>query len=107
MTTGERVQAGTPPAGHAPAASGRAVTITWLLLVAATVAGWLLSGHDGAGGDAMRVGAILLLAAIKIHFVIAVFMGLRDAPMGWRMGVLAWIVLTFSLVGLLVAGVPA
>lgn len=83
---------------------GRTVTATWLILVAATVAGWLLSGHDGAGENPLRIAGILGLAAIKIYLVVALFMGLRTARAGWRFGAVVWIVGTFAAVGLIIAG---
>ena len=42
-----------------PATRGRTVTIVWLALIAATVVGWLVSGHDGAGADPVRIRAAI------------------------------------------------
>ena len=86
------------------ATRGWTVTAVWLVLIAATVVGWLVSGHDGAGGGPVRIGGILGLAAIKIHLVIAFFMGLRTAGAGWRLGAVVWIVGTFAAVGLIITG---
>lgn len=61
--------------------SARTATATWLVLVAATIAGWLLAGRAG-GGDA-RLVAIVVIACAKIYLVMAVFMGLRRAQ-GWH-----------------------
>jgi len=77
----------------------RTLTVTWLALIGATIAGWLLSGSHGDGSQ--RSAALVVIAAGKISFVFAVFMGLLSAPRGWRVGALAWIVLTAALVYLL------
>jgi len=90
-----------------PATRGRTVTIVWLALIAATVVGWLVSGHGGTGADPVRIATILGLAAIKIYLVIALFMGLRSAGIEWRLGAVTWIIGTFAAVGLVIAGWPS
>lgn len=94
--------------GHGPDAhrmSAGAATGTWLVLVTATIAGWVLAGAHGSG-DA-RLAAFVVLACIKIYLIMAVFMGLRRAPHGWHLAAIAWIVLTGAAVFVLARGAAA
>ncbi len=93
---------GNPDAGRM---SARAATVTWLVLVAATIAGWLLASSHGSGNA--RIAAVVVLACIKIYLVMAVFMGLRKAPRLWHGMAIAWIVLTGATVYALACGVAA
>jgi heme/copper-type cytochrome/quinol oxidase subunit 4 len=85
--------------------SAGAATTTWLVLVAATIAGWLLAGTHGSGQ--LRLAAIVLLACIKIYLVMAVFMGLRRAPHVWHLAAIAWVVLTGGAIFALASGAAA
>ena len=76
-----------------------AVTATWLVLVAATLLAWALArGGDVGRARAFIPAAIIILAAVKIHLVLDVFMGLRYGPAGWRLGLCAWLVVTAGIV---------
>ena len=57
------------------------VTIVWLLLVLATGFSWGAT-HD-VGGLSMRTGTIaaLVMAFVKVRFVVLDFMELRSAPL--------------------------
>jgi len=94
------------PDGHRMTA--RAVTAAWLVLVAATIAGWLLAGHGGgqSGGEG-RVAALVVIACAKIYVIMAVFMGLRRAPRGWHMAAVGWIVLVGGVIFALTRGAGA
>lgn len=77
--------------------------VTWLVLVAATIAGWLLSGSGGGEASPLALG-IVAIACVKIYLVMAVFMGLNRSPRGWHLAGLAWIVVTGGLVYTLSGG---
>jgi hypothetical protein len=103
------------PDGHRMTA--RAVTAAWLVLVAATIAGWLLAGGHGAGqaigqgggqsGGEGRVAALVVIACAKIYVIMAVFMGLRRAPRGWHMAAVGWILLVGVVIFVLARGATA
>jgi uncharacterized membrane protein len=63
-----------------PALLRTRVTLVWLLLVAATVLSWEM-GH-GAGFSNLRYAscAIIVVAFVKVRFVIQEFMEIRTAP---------------------------
>lgn len=85
--------AGSPPSSHAM--SGRMITLIWMLLVLATLAGWALSNFAGSAPLSERpleIGAILILAMAKIWLVLNIFMGLRDAPTPWKIAGLSWVI---------------
>lgn len=68
------------------------VTCVWLLLVAATIVSWEL-GH-GVGVHELRYAsvAIIVVAFIKVRFVILDFMEIRNAPLPMRIAGEAWMV---------------
>jgi len=76
------------------------ITVVWLVLIAATIASWLLGiGH---GLPATYAGVcIILIAFVKVRFVGRYFMELRDAPAA-LLGVFeGWVALvTVVLIGL-------
>ncbi len=84
--------------------SARTVTTTWAVLVAATIMGWLFA-RGGSGGSAQA--GVVILAAIKIYLVIAIFMGLARAPRGWHVAAIAWTAATCAIVYFLASGAPA
>lgn len=75
-------------------------TLTWVVLVGATVLGWALSQ---GGLSAAQTGAVIAIAAAKVYLVIAVFMGLWRAPAFWHASAVIWTVTTFGLIWALVA----
>ena len=89
---------------EAPAAAPRMsvgiATLTWALLVGATVLGWALSQGGLSGAQA---GAVIAIAAAKVYLVIAVFMGLWRAPAFWHASAIIWIGVTFGVIWALVA----
>jgi high-affinity Fe2+/Pb2+ permease len=84
--------------------SARTVTTTWAALVAATIMGWMFA--RGSSGGSAQAG-VVILAAVKIYLVIAIFMGLARAPRGWHLAAIAWTATTCGIVYLLASGAPA
>ncbi len=68
------------------------ITLVWFLLVAATAISWEM-GH-GAGFDDLRYAsiAIIVVAFIKVRFVILDFMEIRTAPLFMRIIGATWCV---------------
>jgi caa(3)-type oxidase subunit IV len=56
--------------------------VTWLILVAATLASWLVGAEHGTGS--MIAVVVLAIAAVKIRLVGLDFMELRQAPVALR-----------------------
>lgn len=80
--------------------SAGSATVTWVLLVGATVLGWALSQGGLSGAQA---GAVIAIAAAKVYLVAAVFMGLWRAPAFWHASAIVWTVVTFGVIWALVA----
>lgn len=57
-------------------------TVTWLMLVAATVLSWAVGAEHGTGS--MVAVVVLAIAAIKVRYVGLDFMELRHAPIPLR-----------------------
>ena len=75
------------------------ITVVWFVLVAATVASWILGvGHELSDRDAAV--SIIVIAFVKVHFVGQYFMELRAAPTALRAVFGIWNV----VVGLLLIG---
>ncbi|BBY66136.1 hypothetical protein MHEL_43790 [Mycolicibacterium helvum] len=65
------------------------ITIVWFILIAATLASWILGvGHELPQRYA-AIG-IMLIAFTKVHFVGSYFMELRHAPLALRAVFGAW-----------------
>lgn len=82
------------------------VTAVWFGLVAATAASWEL-GH-GVGVDDLRHAgvAILVVAFVKVRFVILDFMEIRHAPIAARIVAEAWVVAVCATLVTLFLGTP-
>ncbi|MFT3792242.1 MAG: cytochrome C oxidase subunit IV family protein [Rudaea sp.] len=66
------------------------LTSIWFLLVAATIASWAL-GHGFGIHDHRIVGVIVIIVAlVKVRFVLLDFMELRHAPNWMRIVAEAW-----------------
>jgi hypothetical protein len=74
--------------------ASQGLMVSWVVLVLLSV-GTVLAG--GAGG-----WGVLLLAVGKSWLIADGFMELRDAPWGWRWGVLGWAWVVVGCVGVLV-----
>lgn len=73
------------------------VTAVWALLMAATGAStWLLS--KDAFSPTIAVVGIILIAAVKVRFVMLDFMELRHSPLPVRIAFEGWIVLVTCLI---------
>ncbi len=69
-------------------------------MVAATLVSWGF-GH-GRGLDPQAAGiAVIIIAFVKIRYVILDFMELRTAPLGMRMAAEAWCIVVCSALVLL------
>lgn len=66
------------------------ITQIWLLLVAATAISWEM-GH-GVGFNSVRYASvsIIVIAFVKVRFVIMDFMEIRGAPLFMRIVAEAW-----------------
>ncbi|MCV7301270.1 cytochrome C oxidase subunit IV family protein [Mycobacterium barrassiae] len=72
-------------------------TLVWLLLVAATALSWGM-GHDVGISDMRIAGvAIIVVAFVKVRFVVFEFMEIRGAPKWMRQVGEGWIVLIATL----------
>lgn len=68
------------------------ITAVWFLLVAATAASWEM-GHGFPFEDLTKAAiAIIVLALVKVRFVIMEFMELRGAPLPMRVAAEAWVI---------------
>ena len=76
-------------------------TLIWLLLVAATVVSWEIGHGVGFKNTHYASVAIIIVAFVKVRFVILDFMEIRNAPVTMRIvGETAVIVLCTVLVTL-------
>jgi hypothetical protein len=72
----------------------RRALITWVVLVAATVASWWLASDHGLGTNSVLIGTVLILtiAFAKIRFIGTEFMELRTAPTALKIIFDLWVV---------------
>ena len=82
------------------------ITLVWFVLVAATALSWEM-GH-GVGLHDLRQAsvAIIVVAFIKVRFVILDFMEIRHAPIWMRIVGEAWTVLVCAALVLLYWNAP-
>lgn len=76
--------------------SSRKLTVIWLVLVCATIAGWALAENHGAGR--WTVASVMLFALFKARLVFLHFMELKVAPLGWRLIFEAWIAACVAMI---------
>lgn len=83
------------------------LTVVWALLTAITLASWWISqgsGVDYRANTAVTLG-VLLLAVVKVHFVMRYFMEVRHAPPWLKRITSGWLlVLCLLLCGIYLAG---
>ncbi len=72
---------------------GFSATTIWLLLMLATAVSWWLGGGASTLAPRHATAGILLMAAIKVRFVILDFMEVRSAPLPLRLALEAWVAL--------------
>lgn len=72
-------------------------SLTWLFLVAATLATYALVERHALGVEG-AVSIVMVLAAIKVRMIVLHFMELKHAPRGWRVAFEAWAILVTALI---------
>jgi heme/copper-type cytochrome/quinol oxidase subunit 4 len=60
------------------------ISLIWLALIVATLISWRV-GTDGGIHAHLATIVVLIVAFLKVRFVGAYFMELRDAPLGLRL----------------------
>ena len=82
-------------------------SLVWLLLVAATALSWQV-GHGVGFDDIRHAGiAILVVAFIKVRYVILEFMEIRGAPVFMRVIAETWVVVACTILVVLFFVAPA
>lgn len=76
----------------------RALAATWLTLLGLTLAMWILRGYPGTDWLAF---VVLIVVAIKGQLVIDRFMGLRHAPILWRITLSGWLLTVLGVIGVI------
>ncbi|MEM7469215.1 MAG: cytochrome C oxidase subunit IV family protein [Pseudomonadota bacterium] len=65
----------------------------WLLLIIATALSWLMGGeHQTPLSAGQMASVVLLIALIKVRFVIRYFMEVREAAKSLRLATDLWVV---------------
>lgn len=75
------------------------LTIVWVFLTAITLASWWISQGTGVAyhtNVAVTLG-VLMIAVVKVHFVIRYFMEVRHAPRWLKRTTGGWLLLLFML----------
>jgi hypothetical protein len=81
-------------------------TLVWFGLVAATALSWEM-GHGLGFTNPRHAGvAILVVAFVKVRFVILDFMEIRHAPLFMRLVAEAWFVVACTTLVVLFLGAP-
>lgn len=75
----------------------RAASLTWIFLVCASIATWLLIEKHGLGA-ASTVSLILLIAVIKVRMIVLHYMELKYAPLRWRIAFELWPMVAATLI---------
>ncbi len=76
----------------------RRVTAIWLMLIAATLISWTMGQGDWLGSVRRTSIAIILIAFLKIRYVILDFMHLRGAPLIMRIIAECWVVVVCTTI---------
>jgi hypothetical protein len=83
------------------ARSEKRLILLWAVLVGITALSW--GSAHGFAGPRWQGAAVIVLALIKVRFVILDFMEVRHAPALLRLALEAWVVLIgAALVGMLI-----
>jgi heme/copper-type cytochrome/quinol oxidase subunit 4 len=72
-------------------------TAIWVLLVVATLASWWMAEGHTLPAQAATTAA-LLMAGFKVRLVLLYFMELRHAPLLWRAGFEAWLLVCLGVI---------
>lgn len=80
----------------------RRLDLAWLLLLAATLATWLIGDViQGAGNNHLAaMAAVALITFLKGRAVALEFMGLRRVKVLWRALLIGWLIFVLGLVAL-------
>ena len=75
------------------------LTYVWAFLTAITAASWWISQDIGIEHQvsAVATSGVLLIAAVKVHFVMRYFMEVRHAPAWLKRTTVCWLVLLLVL----------
>ena len=75
------------------------LTYAWAFLTLITVVSWWISRDLGVQHEASAIATtgVLLIAALKVHFVLRYFMELRGAPPWLRRVTAGWLLLLLAL----------
>ena len=75
------------------------ITIVWLGLLLATGLSWETGGEFAFGGDLRSLGVlVLVIAFIKVRYIMLEFMELRHAPLAMRLFAECWAALVCTAV---------
>ena len=94
-----------PVSSAKPGLSGSVTTVTFLILVVATILSWALAGDSIAANAAEQRAehtAIILLATVKMYLILAIFMGLWKSPLKWHLAAASTLLITAGLLNFLV-----
>lgn len=81
------------------------ITLVWLGLVLATCLSWETGGDLAGLGDVRSLGtAVLVIAFVKVRYIMLEFMELRHAPLAMRLFAESWAVLVCAAVVILYRG---
>lgn len=69
------------------------VTLVWLALITATAVSWQLGHHMGLNDREMSGVVILVIAVVKVRYVMLDFMELRYSPLPMRLAIEIWAVI--------------
>jgi hypothetical protein len=84
------------------------LTIVWAFLTAITIASWWISRDVGIAHTASVIATVgvLLIAAVKVHYVMRYFMEVRHAPLWLQRATAGWLLLLLVvLLGFYIAAV--
>ena len=75
------------------------LTFVWAFLTVITVASWWISQVVGVHSqvNVVATSGVLLIAAVKVHFVLRYFMEVRGAPVWLKRVTVGWLVLLLAL----------
>jgi cytochrome c oxidase subunit 4 len=75
------------------------LTYVWAFLTAITISSWWLSQGVGIQTQVSVVATsgVLLIAAVKVHFVLRYFMEVRRAPVWLKRITVGWLILLLIL----------
>ncbi|MGQ0622063.1 MAG: cytochrome C oxidase subunit IV family protein [Panacagrimonas sp.] len=75
----------------------KVAALTWLFLVCASVATYVLVEGQDLNVE-WAVSGVMVIAAIKARMIVLHFMELKHAPVGWRVAYELWVIVATSLI---------